>query len=542
MDIGKYTFAEFKKWAAEFHGYPAPGLLIGAYMVEKAKREMPEDTLFEVIVETTKCLPDAVQMLTLCSTGNNWMRVNNLGRYALCMFDKFSGEGVRVWLDATLMDDFPETRCWFLKQKPKKDQDKDRLFAEIERAGDTTTSMERVVIPERFLGHKQMRRIGLCPSCGEAYPTNDGGICRGCQGESQYISLERRKIGPADPELLSIPVEDAVGKKALHDMTRIVPGEFKDPQVEAGQVLTAGDLCQLHRMGRAHVYVEDAAVQSGEWLHENEAVEAFAKRMAGNNIVYDMPPKEGKINFRAGVKGLLSVDLEKLEAFNLVPDVMCATRKSHMVVDKDKNIAGTRAIPLYISRESFSKAVAVLGDEPLFSVLPLRTARVGILVTGTEVFKGLIEDKFVPVIQSKVEALGSEVIATRIAPDDKEKVTDSVRELIDSGADLIVTTAGLSVDPDDITRPALIEAGLEDFVYGAPVLPGAMTLVGRIGKVQVLGVPACALYYKTTSLDLILPRLLAGEQVTRRDFARMAEGGFCLGCRTCTFPKCPFGK
>lgn len=542
MNVGQHTFEEFRQKAADFHGYPAPGLLIGAYMVEMAKREMPEGTLFEVIVETGKCLPDAVQLLTLCSTGNNWMRVNNLGRYALSMFDKFTGEGVRVWLDVKKLEAYPETRGWFLKLKPKKDQDSDLLFREIEEAGDTTCSMEKIVIPERFLGHKHMSGIAVCPACGEAYPSTDGGICRACQGEANYISLERRVADRVDPELLAVPVEEAVGKKALHDMTRIVPGEAKGAEFKAGQEITAGDVCRLQQMGRGRVYVEELADPGKEWIHEDEAVEAFAKRMAGDCIEFDLPPHEGKINFRSTCKGLLTVDRAKLEAFNLVPDVMCGTRRGDTVVEEGKNVAGTRAIPLYLSRDNFSKAVAVLGEEPLLNVLPMRSAKVGILVTGTEVFQGLIEDKFVPVITSKVKALGSEIVATSIAPDDRQSIVSSVKELLGAGADLIVTTAGLSVDPDDVTRPALVEAGLEDFVYGAPVLPGAMTLVGRIGDAQVLGVPACALFYKTTSLDLLLPRLLAGQKITRRDLVGLAEGGFCLGCRTCTFPKCPFGK
>ncbi|MBU1248996.1 MAG: trehalose-binding protein, partial [Proteobacteria bacterium] len=180
--------------------------------------------------------------------------------------------------------------------------------------------------------------------------------------------------------------------------------------------------------------------------------------------------------------------------------------------------------------------------EPLFSVLPLRRARVGILVTGTEVFQGLIEDRFIPIISAKVEGLGSSVTATDIVPDDREAIAASAQAMLDQGCDLIVTTAGLSVDPDDVTRAALKDAGLRGDFYGAPVLPGTMTLVGRMGEADVLGVPACALFFKTTSLDLLLPRLLAGQQLTRRDLAHLAEGGFCLGCKACTFPKCPFGK
>ena len=184
----------------------------------------------------------------------------------------------------------------------------------------------------------------------------------------------------------------------------------------------------------------------------------------------------------------------------------------------------------------------LFSDGPLFSILPLKRAKVGILVTGTEVFKGLIKDSFFSVIAGKVEALGSSVNGHEIVPDDQEQIAAGVTRLLESGADLIVTTAGLSVDPGDVTLPGLKDAGLEDLIHGMPILPGAMTLTGRIGNARVLGVPACALYFKITSFDLLLPRVLAGVEITRKDIACMGEGGFCLNCKVCTFPKCPFGK
>jgi formylmethanofuran dehydrogenase subunit E len=339
-----------------------------------------------------------------------------------------------------------------------------------------------------------------------------------------------------------VAVADAVGRKALHDMTRIVPGESKGAEFLAGQTITAGDVCRLQQMGRNTIYVQDESLPADAWVHENEAALTFAKRMAGPGIACSDAPREGKIDFRAAAPGLLHLELEALERFNMVPHVMCATRQHHALVEEGRLVGGTRAIPLFLSRENFSRALAALGESPLLSVLPLRQARVGVLVTGTEVFQGLIEDRFAPIIRAKAEALGSTVIGVEFAPDDRQAIADGVRRLLDLGTDLIVTTAGLSVDPDDVTRGGLDDAGLTDTLYGAPLLPGAMTLVGRIGDVQVLGVPACALFFKTTSLDVILPRLLAGVRLTRRDLARLAEGGVCLQCNTCTYPKCTFAK
>ncbi len=220
---------------------------------------------------------------------------------------------------------------------------------------------------------------------------------------------------------------------------------------------------------------------------------------------------------------------------------MGAGRQGFRVVREGQLVAGTRAIPLYLPREDFHRALAVLESGPVFEVRPLRRSSVGILVTGTEVFRGLVQDKFAPIIQAKTEQLGSRVLGVVIAPDEREAIRQGVIDLMEKGIDLLVTTAGLSVDPDDVTRQALLDAGAADLLYGAPILPGAMTLLAHIGAVQVIGVPACALYFKQTSFDLLLPRLLAGLTITRQDLAAMGHGAMCLECPTCTFPKCGFG-
>ncbi len=541
MNIGQYTFEEFKNKAKEFHGYPAPGLLIGGYMVEAAKSRLPEGTLFEALVESGKCLPDAVQLLTLCSTGNNWMKVKLLGRYAVSLYDKFTGEGFRVAVDQEKLADWPEIRAWFMKEKPKAEQDTDKLFSEIEQAGDTICSVRPIRISRKYLGHGHMTTIDVCPVCGEAYPGSDGSICRGCQGEDPYETMEGVVCADDAPGLRVVSVEDAVGQKVVHDMTGIEPGESKGPVTKAGDTLDAGDVCRLQRIGKFNVY-DGAELPGDEWVHENDAVKAFAQRMAGPGVTYNPDPEEGKINFFADRPGMLSIDLEALSRFNLSPDVMLATRHDGSLMPEGKGVAGTRAIPLYISRDRFSRALTALGEGPVLSVLPLRAAKVGILVTGTEVFQGLIEDKFIPIVSSKVIKLGCEVTADEIVPDDKSMITKAATKMLDAGCDLIITTAGMSVDPDDVTRAGLVEAGLHDDLYGVPVLPGTMSLVGRMRNADVMGVPACALFYKTTAFDLILPRILAGQKITRKDLARFGEGGFCMTCKTCGFPKCPFGK
>lgn len=543
--IGRYTLDEFIETAEQFHGSAAPGLLLGGFMVDAALRGLTVKAEPAAICETPRCLPDAVQILTPCTMGNGRLTVHDLGHYAACLYDRADGRGVRVHLDPAGLDQYPQIKAWHLKLNPGTGLDPEKLRREIVSAGAALCRTEDVRVQPGLVIPEDQGGIVLCPVCGGAYPARDGETCRICQGESPYVELPGgyRGIsrGHEGPKLKSVPVEQAVGKRVLHDMTRIEPGESKGAKFKKGQEITVGDVCSLQRMGRKHVYVDDDGLLDRDWIHEDIAAEAFALAMCGQGVVSQGPPSEGKVNLAAERDGLFMVDVWELEQFNLVPGVMCASRRGGRPVKKGERLAGTRAIPLYLPREDFKRAMDVLKCDPVFRVLPMRRAGIGTLITGNEVFDGLIEDKFEPLIKSKAAHYGCEVVKTVFAPDDRRAVRRAVDELICAKSEIIVTTAGLSVDPDDLTRQALVDAGARDVLYGMPVLPGAMTLLARIGDVRVIGVPACALFYKTTALDILLPRVLAGVEITRADLAELGHGGMCLECKKCVFPACPFG-
>ncbi|OGR39263.1 MAG: trehalose-binding protein [Desulfovibrionales bacterium GWA2_65_9] len=556
--VGPEEFERLLERVRGFHGYPAPGVVLGCFMVEAAKDALPEGVLYDALVETGWCLPDAVQMLTPCTIGNGWLRVRNFGIYAVSLFNKRTGEGVRVRLDPSRLGPYPNIQTWLLKLKPKKDQDTPALLEEIRLAGASVCTVTPIQVRPEHMEKRSKGAIALCPLCGDAYPAAHGKLCRPCRGESPFAEIPYSEadggqapasgFAPATggPRLRLVPVEEAVGARLVHDMTRIEPGVAKDAAFVRGQIVEAGDVCRLQRMGRHNLYVED---EDGEalsgWVHEDEAAQAFAEALSGPGTNPVLPAREGKVNLEAAIDGLLVVDRDRLEAFNLVPDIMAATRRDGSLVKRGMRVAGTRAIPLHLRRDVFGKAMRLLDADtmggPLVRVVALKPAKIGILVTGTEVFQGLIEDKFEPVITKKALALGASITRTLFAPDDAAQISDCVRSLLVAGSDIIITTAGMSVDPDDVTRRGLAEAGALDLLYGAPFLPGTMLLLGRIGDAKLIGVPACALFFKTTSLDLVLPRILAGLEITRNDLARMGHGGMCMECKTCTFPKCPFG-
>lgn len=337
-----------------------------------------------------------------------------------------------------------------------------------------------------------------------------------------------------------IPVDESVGTILAHDITEIRPGQFKGPAFKKGYIIQEADLLHLKRIGKERLYV--LHLKPGE-IHEDDAALRLARVMAGKGVRFDPVPSEGKIQLKAACRGLLKIDVEALTQINLVPDICCSSRHTHTVVEEGDILAGLRAIPLIIDEAHLQEAEGIaLKAEGLFTVKPFQTSRTGLVITGNEVYAGLINDKFAPIIRKKLQAFDCGVMGMAFAPDDKNRIASNIHRLIQQGAQMIVAAGGMSVDPDDVTRAAILEAGAEDVVYGTPVLPGAMFLYGHLKEVPILGVPACVLYFRATVLDLILPRVLAGERITRKDLAALAHGGMCLECKACHFPACPFGK
>ncbi len=337
-----------------------------------------------------------------------------------------------------------------------------------------------------------------------------------------------------------ISLEESVGCTLAHDITEIRPGEFKGPAFRKGHVVCHEDLCHLERMGKNHLYVADLAEDE---IHENEAAALLAKALSGEGVCWSNEPKEGRINLVAAYDGLLQIKVTTLTAFNMIDDVMCATLHNHTPVRKGDMIAATRTIPLIMKRASVKRATEIArSNGPVLTVAPLRRARVGIIVTGNEVFSGLIEDRFAPILKDKVEAFRSEVSALDFAPDHAEQIASTIRSQLERNCDLLLLTGGMSVDPDDVTRHGIRKAGANELHYGSAVLPRAMFLVAYIGDVPLLGVPGCALHRKTTVLDLVLPRVLAGVRVNKAQLAFLGHGGLCHDCPECCYPHCPFGK
>lgn len=335
-----------------------------------------------------------------------------------------------------------------------------------------------------------------------------------------------------------IRIEDAIGSVLCHDMTKIIPGEFKGVAFKKGHVIKEDDIPVLLAMGKEHVYVWQ---KEKGMLHEDEAAERLGSLCKGENIE-GSEIREGKMNMVAACDGLFKIDLHKLEAINKIDEIMIATRHQNFMVKKGDKLAGTRVIPLVINEEKVKMAECIAGSESVMWIMPQKQHRLGIVTTGSEIYHGRITDAFGPVIRKKAAQYGVEVIDQIVVDDNQESIVEAIKNFEAKGATMIVCTGGMSVDPDDRTPSAIKASGAQIISYGAPVLPGAMFLLSYKGDMPIMGLPGCVMYAKRTIFDLVLPRVLCGEKLTKEDLAMYGHGGLCLECDTCTFPNCGFGK
>ena len=335
-----------------------------------------------------------------------------------------------------------------------------------------------------------------------------------------------------------IRTEDAVGQVLCHDMTQIIPGQYKDARFRKGHIVTEEDIPVLLSMGKENLYVWE--MKEGI-LHENDAAERMCSMCLSDGMMRS-EVKEGKIEIRSSIEGLFVVDTEKLNAINSIDELMIATRHGNTLVKPGDKLCGTRVIPLVIEEEKIKQAELITNGVPILSVLPLKLKKAGIITTGSEVYHGRIEDSFTPVVKEKLANVGIETVKHIMCDDGIDNVTAAIEEMKLSDVDIIICTGGMSVDPDDNTPGAIKKAGANIVTYGAPVLPGAMFLLGYFDDVPIMGLPGCVMYAKATIFDMVLPRVAAGVKMAKNDFAIMGEGGLCLGCDSCHFPNCGYGK
>ena len=336
-----------------------------------------------------------------------------------------------------------------------------------------------------------------------------------------------------------IRIEDAVGYILSHDVTKIVPGEFKGRLFKKGHIIKEEDIEKLLDIGKEHIYVWEPKENE---LHENDAATRIKDLVLGEGCTISEEIKEGKIDFFADRQGVLKINKDLLLKLNMVGEIIVSTMHNNTPVKKGEKIGATRVIPLIINEEKIIEAENLI-KEKIIRVEEIKPKKAVLITTGNEVYKGRIKDAFLPVMEEKLGYYGSEIIRQVILPDDKEMISENIIKAIEEDkVDVVICTGGKSVDPDDVTPSAIKDCNGEIVTYGAPVLPGAMFLLAYYKNTPILGVPSCAMYAKRTILDLVLPRVLADEKLTFEDIASYGNGGMCLSCEICSFPHCSFGK
>ena len=336
-----------------------------------------------------------------------------------------------------------------------------------------------------------------------------------------------------------VKVEEAVGMVIAHDMTKIIPGQYKGPAFKKGHIVTPEDIPLLKDIGKEHINLIEL---NSDQLHENQAIERISKAVMGSSV-YATEPAEGRINIKAGIDGLLKVNEQAVKKMNMVENTVVSTLHSNTVVKKDTILAGIKVVPLVVDKKLAEEVegIALQYDE-IIKVLPMHHLNVGVVITGNEVYYGRIKDRFAPVFTKKLDHYGANLQSIEYLPDEAEKITQAIIQCKAGGADIVIAAGGMSVDADDVTAEAIRKTGADVVTYGTPVLPGAMFMLAYLGETTVIGMPACGMYAKVTVFDCILPRVLAKEKLTKAEIAAMGYGGLCRGCSTCTYPHCAFGK
>lgn len=337
-----------------------------------------------------------------------------------------------------------------------------------------------------------------------------------------------------------VRVEAAVGMILAHDLTKIVPGEFKGAAFKKGHRIKHEDIEELKSMGKNHINILE--LNEG-FLHEDEAALRISNALAGSGI-FIKGPSEGKVELRAKHRGILKINVKALEKINDIEELVVATIHNNTLVEEGQTLVATRIIPLAIDERKIIHVEEISGEslQKVITVKELKPMKVGLVITGTEVFEGRIKDGFAPVMKEKIRHYGCNLLDLQYCPDDLTVIEKAIADMADMGADVVLACGGMSVDADDVTPIAIRNTADNVVSYGMPVIPGNMLMLAYRGNIAVLGIPGAAIFLNNTSLDVILPRILSGEMLSRKELAAYGHGGLCLGCKTCIYPLCPYGK
>lgn len=343
-----------------------------------------------------------------------------------------------------------------------------------------------------------------------------------------------------DNRMRKVKIEDAIGLSIGHDMTRVIPGTFKGVAFKKGHIITEEDVIELKKIGKENVYLD--TIPEG-YMHEDDCAVRIASAIAEQDNFTFSEVSEGKINIISKVNGILKVNKEMLYNLNSIEHIAICTKFEDTPVKRGDVVASERIIPLYTKKENIEAVEETCKQGgKLINVVKYVPQEIQLIITGNEVFNGLIKDRFYEALKPKVESYGCKISSVVKAPDDKEYIKEKIKEAVESGADIVICTGGMSVDEDDITPIAIKEEADNIVVHGLPVQPGNMFLLSYKKNTPIIGVPGAVMYYKATIFDLVFPKLACKQKISKDYFINLGLGGLCDFCKVCHYPNCSFLK
>ena len=332
-------------------------------------------------------------------------------------------------------------------------------------------------------------------------------------------------------------VGDAIGMELCHDITEMNDG-FKGVAFKRGHIIREEDVEHMLNIGKRSVFVWEE--NAGE-IHEDDCARRMAA-MAKVEGAHYTEPAEGKVLLFADRRGMFRVNRKLLNKIDSIGDITICTLPDHYPVEPGARLASMRIVPLVTKEAQIIEAERLCAEEKLMDLRPYQYKKIGVIITGSEVYSGRIKDKFAPVIRAKMKQYPCEIVGITICDDDLDMIMNASKSLLDQGADCLFFTGGMSVDPDDLTPTAVRQLGAEIISHGVPSQPGNMTMVAYLGEIPILGVPGAAIKMPTTIFDVLLPQVFAGDRITKEELINLAEGGLCQMCNVCHWPNCTFGR
>lgn len=334
-----------------------------------------------------------------------------------------------------------------------------------------------------------------------------------------------------------VAIEDAIGMELCHDITEMKDG-FKGAAFKRGHIIREEDIPHLLDIGKKTIFVWES--NAGE-IHEEDCALRMAA-MAPVPQAHYTEPSEGKVLLFADERGLFRVNRHLLNQLNSIGDITISTLPDHYPVEVGARLASMRIVPLVTQETQIIEAERLCSQEKLLELHPYQHKKIGVIITGSEVYSGRIKDKFEPVVRAKMKQYPSEIIGVTICDDNLDMIIEAARTHLKNGADFLIFTGGMSVDPDDLTPTAIRMLGADIVTHGVPSQPGNMTLVAYLDDIPVLGVPGAAISLPTTIFDVLLPQIFAGDKITKEELIGLGDGGLCQMCKTCHWPNCTFGR